>query len=327
MRRREFITLVGGAAVAVPVGARAQQAGMPVIGFLHTGSLDSYRPQMKVFHQTLKEAGYVEGQNVAIEYRWAENRIDRLSGMAEDLVRRKVSVIAAGGSPASALAAKSATKTIPIVFVNAADPVGIGLVASFNRPGGNVTGATLLSAELVAKRLGILRDLMPSIKKIAMLVNPTRPGVDTQKLQVRGAAQALGWSLHILEASSERDFDAVFRAAQQEQDGALVVAPDALFLDQRAKIADLATRYAIPTMNELREHVAAGGLVSYGGSTAELYRHAGILTGQILMGRKPADLPVLQPTQFELVINLKTAKALGLTISRDLLSIADELIE
>ena len=204
MRRREFIRLVGGAAVAVPVGARAQQAGMPVIGFLNTGSLDSYMSQVKVFHQTLKETGYVEGQNVAIEYRWAENQIDRLSALADDLVRRKVSVIAAGGSPASALAAKSATTTIPIVFINAADPVEIGLVASFNRPGGNITGATLLSAELVAKRLGILRDLLPSVKKIAMLVNPTRPGVETQKVQVQGAAQALGWSLHILEASSER---------------------------------------------------------------------------------------------------------------------------
>jgi putative ABC transport system substrate-binding protein len=282
---------------------------------------------VKIFHQALKETGYVEGQNVAIEYRWAENQIDRLSVLADDLVRRKVSVIAAGGSPASALAAKSATTTIPIVFMNAADPVGIGLVASFNRPGGNVTGATLLSAELVAKRLGILRDLLPSVKKIAMLVNPTRPGVDTQKVQVQAAAQALGWSLHILEASSERDFDAVFRAVLREQDGALVVAPDALFLDRRAKIADLATRYTIPTMYELREYVEAGGLVSYGASSAELYQHGGTLTGQILMGRKPADLPVLQPTKFELAINMKTAKALGLTISSGLLSIADELIE
>jgi putative ABC transport system substrate-binding protein len=327
MRRRDFITLLGGAAVAAPVGARAQQAGIPVIGFLNTGSLDSYRTQVKTFHQALKETGYVEGQNVAIEYRWAENQIDRLSLLADDLVRRKVSVIAAGGSPASALAAKSATTTIPIVFINAADPVGIGLVASFNRPGGNVTGATLLSAELVAKRLGILRDLLPSVKKIAMLTNPTRPGVDTQKAQVREAAQAIGWSLHILEASSERDFDEAFRAVLREQDGALVVAPDALFLDRRATIADLATRYRIPTMYELREYVEAGGLVSYGASAAELYRHGGTLTGQILMGRKPADLPVLQPTKFELTINMKTAKALGLTISPGLLSIADELIE
>jgi len=326
MRRRDFIILLG-AAVTGPVGARAQQAGMPVIGFLNSGSPDSYVSQVKAFHQALKETGYVEGQNVAIEYRWAENQIDRLSALAGDLVRRKVSVIAAGGSPASALAAKSATTTIPIVFMNAVDPVGIGLVASFNRPGGNVTGATLLSAELVAKRLGILRDLLPSVKKIAMLVNPTRPGVDTQKVQVQEAAQALGLSLHILQAGSERDFDAVFQAVLRQQDGALVVAPDALFLGRRAQIADLATRYTIPTMYELHEYVEAGGLVSYGASSAELYQHGGTLTGQILMGKKPADLPVLQPTKFELAINMKTAKALGLTISSGLLSIADELIE
>jgi putative tryptophan/tyrosine transport system substrate-binding protein len=327
MRRRDFLTLLGGAAVARPVGARAQQAEMPVIGFLNSGSPDSYVSQVKAFHQALKETGYIVGQNVAIEYRWAKNQIDRLSPLAGDLVRRKVSVIAAGGSPASASAAKSATTTIPIVFMNAVDPVGIGLVASFNRPGGNVTGATLLSAELVAKRLGILRDLLPSAKKIAMLVNPTRPGVDTQKVQVQEAAQALGLSLHILEASSERDFDAVFQAVVRQQDGALVVAPDALFLDRRAQIADLATRYKIPTMYELHEYVQAGGLVSYGASSAELYRNGGTLTGQILMGKKPADLPVLQPTKFELAINMSTAKALGLAISSGLLSIADELIE
>src|SRR5450631_443 len=233
MRRRDFITLLGGAAMAVPVGSRAQQAGLPVIGFLNSGSLDSYMSQVKIFHQALKETGYVEGQNVAIEYRWAENQIDRLSVLADDLVRRKVSVIAAGGSPASALAAKSATTTIPIVFMNAADPVGIGLVASFNRPGGNVTGTTLLSAELVAKRLGILRDLLPSVKKIAMLVNPSRPGVDAQKAPMQEAAQAIGLALQILNASSERDFDAVFQAVASQQDGALIVAPDALFLSQR----------------------------------------------------------------------------------------------
>src|SRR5216684_4333237 len=326
MRRRDFIILLG-AAVTGPVGARAQQAGMLVIGFLNSGSPDSYVSQVKAFHQALKETGYVEGQNVAIEYRWAENQIDRLSALAGDLVRRKVSVIAAGGSPASALAAKSATTTIPIVFMNAVDPVGIGLVASFNRPGGNVTGATLLSAELVAKRLGILRDLLPSVKKIAMLVNPTRPGVDIQKAQVQEAAQALRLSLHILDATSERDFDAVFQAVVRQEDGALVLAPDALFLDRRVQIADLAIRYTIPTMFELREFVEAGGLVSYGATAVDLYRQGGTLTGQILTGKKPADLPVLQPTKFELAINMKTARALGLTISSDLLSIADELIE
>ena len=234
MRRRDFITFLGGAAVARSVGARAQQAGMPVIGFLNSASPDPYVSQVKAFHQALKETGYVEGQNVAIEYRWAENQIARLPTLAAELAHRPVSVIAAGGSPVSALAAKSATTTIPIVFMNAVDPVGIGLVASFNRPGGNVTGATLLSAELVAKRLGILRDLLPSVKKIAMLVNPTRPGVDIQKAQVQEAAQALRLSLHILDATSERDFDAVFQAVVRQEDGALVLAPDALFLDHGA---------------------------------------------------------------------------------------------
>src|SRR5437868_7252510 len=245
MRRRDFVAFIGSAA-AWPLAASAQQPGTPVIGFLHSASPDTYVSQMKAFHQGLKETGYVEGQNVAIEYRWAENQMARLPTLAAELADRAVSVITAGGSPASALAAKSATTTIPIVFMNAADPVAIGLVASFNRPGGNVTGATLLSAELVAKRLGILRDLLPSVKKIAMLVNPTRPGVDAQKAQVQDAAQASGLSLHILEASSERDFDAVFQAVVRQQDAALVVAPDALFRDRCAQIADLAIRYTVP---------------------------------------------------------------------------------
>lgn len=300
---------------------------MPVIGFLNSASPDSYVSQVKAFHQGLKETGYVEGQNVAIEYRWAENQIARLPTLAAELAHRPVSVIAAGGSPVSALAAKSATTTIPIVFINAADPVGIGLVASFNRPGGNITGATLLSAELVAKRLGILRDLLPSVKKIAMLVNPTRPGVDIQKAQVQEAAQALRLSLHILDATSERDFDAVFQAVVRQEDGALVLAPDALFLDRRVQIADLATRYRIPTMYELSNYVEAGGLISYGATSLDLYRQGGALTGQILMGKKPADLPVRQPTKFELVINLKTAKALGIDVPVSMQMLADEVIE
>jgi putative tryptophan/tyrosine transport system substrate-binding protein len=299
MRRREFIALVGNAA-AWPLAARAKQPGMPVIGFLHSASPDSYASQVDAFRQSLKEAGYVEGQNVAIEYRWAENQLARLPTMAAELAHRQVSVIVAGGSPVSALAAKSATTTIPIVFMNAADPVAIGLVASFNRPGGNVTGATLLSAELVAKRLGILRDLLPSVKRVAMLVNPTRPGVDAQKAQLQEAAQALGLALQFLEASSERDFEAVFQAMVSQQEGALIVAPDALFLTQRVQIADLATRHRIATMYELRDFVEAGGLISYGARSVDLYRQGGALTGQILMGKKPADLPVLQPTKFEL---------------------------
>jgi len=326
MTRREFIALVGSAA-AWPLAARAQQPRTPVIGFLHSASAKPYAPEVNAFRQSLKEAGYVEGQNVTIEYRWAENQIAQLPTLATELAHRRVSVIAAGGSPASALAAKSATTIIPIVFMNAADPAEIGLVASFNRPGGNVTGATLLSAELVAKRLGILRDLLPSVKKIAMLVNPTRPGVDAQKARVQEAALALGLALQIVEASSERDFETVFHMVVSQQDGVLIVAPDAFFLSQRVQIADLATRYRVPTMYEFREFVEVGGLISYGASAVDLYRQGGTLTGQILMGKKPADLPVLQPTRFDLTINMKTARALGLTISSGLLSIADELIE
>jgi putative ABC transport system substrate-binding protein len=320
------MALLGGVA-ARPLAAHAQQSAKAVIGFLNSASPDGYAPQANAFRQSLKQAGYVEGQNVAIEYRWAENRIDRLPILATELVRRQISVIAAGGSPASALAAKSATATIPIVFMNASDPVAIGLVASFNRPGGNITGATLLSAELMAKRLGILRDLLPSVKTIAMLVNPTRPGVDAQKTLMQDAARALGLALHTLEASGGQDLDAVFPAVVRQQDDALLVAPDALFLDHRVQIADLAARHRIVTMYELREFTAAGGLISYGASGVDLYRQGGILTGQILMGKKPADLPVLQPTKLELTINLTTAKALGLTIAPSLLSLADELIE
>jgi putative tryptophan/tyrosine transport system substrate-binding protein len=326
MRRREFLGIAGGA-VAWPLATRAQQPALPLIGFLHSASSDSYVSQMSAFRQSLKESGYVEGQNVAIEYRWAQDQITRLPILAAELVQRHVTVIVAGGSPDSALVAKSATTTIPIVFMNAADPVAIGLVASFNRPGGNITGATLLSAELAPKRLGILRDLLPALTKIAVLVNPTRPGVDAQKTQMQEAARALGLALHILNASSERDFDAAFQAAMQQHDGALLVAPDAMFLDRRIQIADLAMRYKLPTMYELRNFVDAGGLISYGPSPEDMYRQGATLIAQILMGKKPSDLPVLQPTKFQLAINVKTARALGLTVSSGLLSIADELIE
>jgi putative ABC transport system substrate-binding protein len=326
MRRRELIALVGSAA-AWPLAAFAQQPAIPVIGFLHSGSPNTYLSQMRMFRQSLKEVGYIEGQNVAIEYRWAEDQIARLPTLAAELAKRQVSAIVAGGSPASALAAKSVTATIPIVFMNAADPVAIGLVTSFNRPGGNVTGATLLSAELVSKRLGILRDLLPSLKKVAVLVNPNRPGVDAQKAQVQSAAEALGVALHVLYASSEQEFEAVFQATVSQQDGALVVAPDALFLDRRVEIADLATRYKVPTMYELRNFVEAGGLISYGASPLEMYRQGGTLIGQILMGKKPADLPVLQPTKFELTINMKTASALGIEVPTSMQLLADEVIE
>ena len=327
MRRRYFIQGITAVSAAWPLAVRTQQSGSSVIGFLSSSSPDTYVSQLNAFREGLKENGYVEGQNVAIEYRWAEDQIAQLPRLASELAQRPVSVIVAGGSPASAIAAKSVTTTIPIVFMNAADPVAVGLVASFNRPGGNVTGATLLSAELVAKRMGILRDLLPSVKKIAMLVNPTRPGIEAQKAQVQEAAQALGLALHILDASSERDIDAVFEAVVRQKDGALVVAPDALFLDRRVQIADLATRYRVPTMYELRNYVEAGGLISYGATSLDLYRKGGALTAQILAGKKPADLPVLQPTKYELVINLKTAKALGIDVPVSMQMLADEVIE
>src|SRR6266849_3256282 len=327
MRRRDFIQGITAVSAAWPLAVRAQQSGNPVIGFLNSASPDTYVSQLNAFREGLKENGYVEGQNVAIEYRWAENQIAQLPRLASELVHRPVSVIAAGGSPASAMAAKSVTTTIPIVFMNAADPVAVGLVASFNQPGGNVTGATLLSAELVAKRMGILRDLLPSAKKIAMLVNPTRPGVDAQKAQMQEAARAIGLAVQILDASGEGDFDEVFQAVASQQDTVLIAAPDALFLTHRIQIADLATRYKIATRYELRDFVEAGGLISYGASAADLYRQGGTLTGQVLMGKKPADLPVLQPTKFELTINMKTARALGIDVPTSMQMLADEVIE
>jgi putative ABC transport system substrate-binding protein len=326
MRRREFIALVGGAG-CWPLAAHAQQQPMPVIGFLHSSSRDSYGSQMRMFRESLKEGGYVEGQNVTIEYRWADDQIARLPALVAELLQRQVSVIVAGGSPASALAAKSATTTIPIVFMNAADPVEIGLVKSFNRPGGSITGATLLSAELVSKRLGILHDLLPSVKNVAVLVNPARPGIDVQKAQVQTAAQKLDMTLHIFEVGTEQDFDAAFRDVVSQHDGALVVTPDALFLDHRAEIADLAIQHKIPTVFELRNFVEAGGLISYGASPLEMYRQGGSLTAQILTGKKPADLPVLQPTKFELAINMKTARALGIEVPTSMQLLADEIIE
>jgi len=327
VKRRKFITLLGGAA-AWPLAARAQQPAMPVIGFLSSASRsvdDVHR--LAPFRQGLSEAGYTEGRNVAIEYRGADYQLDRLAALAADLARRQVSLIAVGGSPAAALAAKSATATIPIVFTNAADPVQIGLVASLNRPGGNITGFTQLGADLGAKRMGLLRELVPFATSIAILVNPARPGVDAQSMQAQEAARALGLQLYILKASSERDFDAVFLKLIQLRAGALVISADALFNDRSDEIITLARRYSVPTIYEWRDAVAAGGLISYGTRRLDGYRQIGILAGRILKGEKPADLPIPRPTKFELVINLKTAKALGLTIPPGVLAIADEVIE
>jgi putative tryptophan/tyrosine transport system substrate-binding protein len=321
MRRREFIKVIAGSAAAWPLAARAQQsAATPVIGFLSSSSWDNDDGRrLPPFRQGLNEAGYVEGRNVAIEYHGAENQLDRLPALAADLVRRRVSLIA--------LAAKSATTTIPIVFVNASDPIRIGLVASLGRPGGNVTGVTELSSELGVKRLGLLRELVPSATSIAILINPRRPDADIQAGQLQRAAQSLDLQFHTLNASSERDLDAAFQTVVQLGVSALVVAPDASFSDRRDQIVALAKRYAVPAIYEFRDFVVAGGLISYGVSLSDVRRQAGILAGRILKGEKPADLPVMQPTKFDLVINLKTAKALGLGVPPGVLAIADEVIE
>ena len=328
MRRREFITLLGGAAAVLPVAARAQQSPMPVIGWLSSGSRDiddAFR--LPPFRLGLDEKGYVEGRNVAIEYRRADDQIDRLPALAADLARRQVSLIVAAGRPDAALAAKSVTTSIPIVFDNAADPVQLGLVGSLNRPGGNVTGVTTVSAELEAKRLGLLRELVRSATSMAVLVNPTRPGVDAQSTQAQQAARALGLTLHILKASNERDLDAVFVSLAQLRAGALIITADGLFADHIDQIAALARRYSVPATFQFREFPAAGGLMSYGPVRGEGYRQTGILAGRILKGEKPADLPIMRPTKFELVINMNAAKALGIEVPISMQMLADEVIE
>jgi ABC-type uncharacterized transport system substrate-binding protein len=324
MRRREFITLIGGGAAAWPFAARAQQPGMPVIGFLHLGSPQPYAPMVAAFLQGLSEAGFVEARNVAIEYRWAENQTDRLPAMAADLVRRGVDVIAPAGGPASVRAAKAATTTIPIVFSLGSDPVKMGFVDSLNRPGGNVTGVTFLANELEAKQLDLLSELVPRADAIAYLVNPSNPNTATA---VRAAGQVLGRRIHVFNASTERDLDLAFAGLGHQRAGALLISPDPLFTSRRGQIVTLALRHAMPTMYQFREFVAAGGLISYGVDLKDTYRQHGIYVGRILKGARPADLPVVQPTKFELVINLKTAKALGLTIPQSILLRADEVIE
>jgi ABC-type uncharacterized transport system substrate-binding protein len=322
--RREFITLLSGAA-SWPLAAGAQQPNMPVIGFLNSASPDGYPYLLSAYRQGLREAGYVEGRNVAIEYRWAQNQYDRLPALAADLVRRRVRVITATG--ASARAAKDATDTIPIVFNTASDPVEAGLVTSLNRPGGNLTGVTSLNAELGPKQLEVLHELIHTATVIAVLVNPTNRFAEYFSRNLQAAGRALGLQMQVLHASTEAEFDVAFAAMRRLQVGALVIATDPLFTGGVASLAALAIRHQVPTIYGYQEFATAGGLMSYGGHIANSYRLVGVYTGRILMGERPADLPVQQATKVQLVINLKTAKALGITVPLPLLGRADEVIE
>ena len=326
MRRREFISLLGGAA-AWPLAARAQQSPMPVIGFLHTRTREGFMPNVAALPKALNEAGYVEGRNIAIEYRYADGKYDRLPALATELVRRQVAVLVAGGGEPSALAAKAATSTIPIVFAIGSDPVKAGLVASYSRPGGNITGINILTDELEAKRLGLLHTLLPQAATIGFLTNPRFASADSQLRDVQEAARGTGLKIRVLSASTEPEIDAVFETIAREQLLALEVGADPFLDIHRDKLIDLAARHAVPTVYQFREHATAGGLMSYGIDIIDVYRQVGFYVARILKGEKPANLPVLQPTKFEFVINLKTAKALGLSVPSGLLAIADEVIE
>jgi putative tryptophan/tyrosine transport system substrate-binding protein len=327
MKRREFIIILGSVApsLAWPLAARAQQPAMPVIGFLHTTSPSGWTPYVSTFRNGLKEAGYVEGQNVTIEYRWAEGQYDRLPALVADLVDRKVAVIAAN-SP-SALAAKAATTTIPIVFQSGSDPVQLGLVASLNRPGDNVTGVSFFATVLEAKRLDLLHQLIPQATVIGLLVNPNFPGSAFQLRDVQDAARTLRHPIHVLYASTSNEINTAFAAIAQQRIDALLVAGDPFFITQSYQFVTLAARYAVPTIYSQREYVAGGGLMSYGTSLMDAYRQVGVYVGRILKSQKPGDLPVARATKFELVINLQTARALGLIMPPTLLARADEVIE
>ena len=325
IKRREFITLLGGMA-GWPLAVRAQQPAMPTIGFLGSGSAEPYAVRLRAFRQGLDEAGFVEGRNVAIEYRFAADQSDRLPGLAAELVRRQTSVIAAGGIPA-ALAIKAATATVPTVFYVAGDPIKLRLVPRMNHPGGNVTGVTTMGAELSAKRLELARELVPTASAVALLVNPSNPNTEGIIKDAQAAARSLGLQLHVLRAMGERDFDASFATVRQLRAGALVIGNDSLLVGRSEQLAALGLRHAVPTIFQNLEFAAAGGLASYGSNNSDSYRQAGVYAGRILKGEKPGNLPVVQSTKVELIVNLKTAKSLGITVSLPLLGRADQVIE
>ena len=327
MRRREFVTALGGAAISWPLTAYAQQPAMPVVGFLSSESPDLFAYLVRAFRQGMSKSGYVEGSNVMIEYRWADGQYDRLPALVADLIRRQVTVMAVN-SPAPVLAAKAATTTIPIVFTTGYDPVAAGLVASLARPGGNLTGVTTLTAEVGPKRVELLHELVPTATSIALLVNPVAvPMAETISRDLQAAARTLGLQFHVLHASAVGDFDTVFATLAQLRAGGLVIGSDPFFNSRSEQLAALAIRHAVPAIYQYREFATAGGLMSYGGSLTDMYRQVGVYTGRILKGEKPADLPVHQTTKVELIINLKTARALGLTVPLPLIGRADEVIE
>jgi putative ABC transport system substrate-binding protein len=327
MRRREFIWLFGGAAVLWPLAVHAQQRPMPVIGFLNVASPGPLRQQIAAFREGLKKSGYVEGQNVAVEYRWAEGQYERLPELAADLVRQQVSVIFVGGGAPAELAVKAATTTIPIVFSTGGDPVRSGLVASLNQPSGNITGVYHFATGLEAKRLGLLHEMLPKATPIAVLINPNYADAENQLRDVQEAAARLGVQLVVVRANAESDFNAAFSTVVQQRSGALLVCASPFFNNRREQLVVLAARHALPTIYEWRDFAAAGGLMSYGTSLADAYRQAGVYAGLILKGAKPADLPIVQATRFEFVINLSTAKALGIEVPPTLSARADEVIE
>jgi putative ABC transport system substrate-binding protein len=327
VKRRKFISLLGGAAAARPFAARAQQAAMLTIGYLYVGSPETHTGRLAAFRKGLEETGYVEGRNVAIEYRWAHNDTARLPGLVTELVKRPVTVIAAGDLP-SALAAKAASTTIPIVFETAADPVQVGLVASLNRPGANITGVTNIGAETAAKRVGLLHELLPGAARFAALVNPSNPLLAEASIkETQSAAAAIGRQLEILTASTDREIDSAFASVAQKQVEALLVLPDNLFSTRRVQLVIQAARHGVPAIYSNRDHAEAGGLMSYGANITDAYRQAGVYVGRILQGEKPANIPVLQPTKLEFVINMQTARAFEITVPPTLLAIADEVIE